>query len=139
MSKNSGPVREYGLPKSLEESLEGLAWQVALVLCRTCWQPWWRHGYGPFSAFYRRAVRSPVRRTLSRRTMSSGCLWESHVIDRHTPVVAKKGAARDFGSELEQVSARIERRRRSLVFLGKLAARLDVCSIEERSFSGPFL
>lgn len=25
-----------------------IAWDFASLLCRHCWQPWWKHGHGPF-------------------------------------------------------------------------------------------
>jgi hypothetical protein len=30
------------------DGFDSLAWQLATVLCRDCWRPWWMHGHGPF-------------------------------------------------------------------------------------------
>jgi hypothetical protein len=30
------------------DSFDSIAWQLATVLCRRCWRPWWAHGHGPF-------------------------------------------------------------------------------------------
>jgi hypothetical protein len=30
------------------DEFDNLAWQLATVLCRHCWRPWWMHGHGPF-------------------------------------------------------------------------------------------
>jgi hypothetical protein len=27
-----------------------VAWDLASLLCRRCWQPWWKHGHGPFGS-----------------------------------------------------------------------------------------
>ena len=31
------------------DSFDSVAWQLATVLCRSCWHPWWMHGHGPFT------------------------------------------------------------------------------------------
>ena len=33
-----------------EASMDALAWDLAALLCRQCWQPWWKHGHGPFAS-----------------------------------------------------------------------------------------
>ena len=30
------------------QAFDSLAWQLATMLCRRCWHPWWMHGHGPF-------------------------------------------------------------------------------------------
>lgn len=30
------------------DDFDSLAWQLATMLCRRCWHPWWMHGHGPF-------------------------------------------------------------------------------------------
>ncbi len=32
------------------DSYDSVAWLLAMVMCRHCWHPWWRHGHGPFRA-----------------------------------------------------------------------------------------
>jgi hypothetical protein len=39
--------REHPVDTGLD-NFDNLAWQLAIVLCRRCWHPWWRHGHGPF-------------------------------------------------------------------------------------------
>lgn len=33
-----------------EDFMDELAWQFASLLCRQCWQAWWKHGHGPFTS-----------------------------------------------------------------------------------------
>ncbi len=44
------PTPSESVPDNGLDSFDSVAWQLAGVLCRHCWRPWWTHGHGPFRA-----------------------------------------------------------------------------------------
>lgn len=44
---------EY-IPDDGLDGFDSIAWRLASVLCRRCWQAWWTHGHGPFQALVER-------------------------------------------------------------------------------------
>ncbi len=52
-----GPKKPYDYGELvISAGVDELVWDLASLLCRECWQPWWKHGHGPFASLVDESV-----------------------------------------------------------------------------------